>query len=59
MAGNYGYNTIVISDATATFEKIGITGETYTSELVHHTALASLKDEFAAVMSSEELFALL
>ena len=59
MAGNYGYNTFLISDATATFDKVGINGETYDSELMHYSALASLKDEFATIISSEELFELL
>ena len=59
MAGNYGVNTILISDATATFDKIGINGEKYSSELLHLSALASLKDEFANVMSAKELFELL
>lgn len=56
MAGNYGYETFVISDATATFNKTGMNGEVYLSELIHDTALASLKDEFATVMSSAALF---
>jgi nicotinamidase-related amidase len=56
MAGNYGYDTYVISDATATFDRIGINGEKYDSELVHLTALASLKDEFATILNTEELF---
>ena len=56
MAGNYGYDTYVISDATATFDRIGINGENYDSELVHLTALASLKDEFATILNTEELF---
>ena len=59
MAGNFGYETFLISDATATFDKVGINGETYASEIIHYTALASLKDEFAAIISSEELFELL
>ena len=59
MAGNYGFNTILISDATATFDKIGINGEKYSSELLHLSALASLKDEFANVMSAKKLFELL
>ena len=59
MAGNYGFNTFLISDATATFDKIGINGEKYNSELMHFSALASLKDEFANVISSNELFKLL
>ena len=59
MAGNFGYNTFLISDATATFDKVGINGETYDAELIHNSALASLKDEFATIISSDELFKLL
>lgn len=54
MAGNYGFNTVVISDATATFDKIGIEGEKYPAEIIHKTALASLKDEFATILKTEE-----
>ena len=56
MAGNYGYNTYLISNATATFNKVGQNGEIFDSELIHNTALASLKDEFAKILSSKELF---
>ena len=56
MAANYGYDTFLISDATATFNKVGINEETYDSELMHQTALASLKDEFAIIISSKEFF---
>jgi len=59
MAANYGYNTLVVSDATATFNKIGLMNKVYDSELIHQTALASLKDEFATIMSSDELFEML
>ena len=55
MTGNYGYNAFLISDATTTFDKVGINGETYDSELMHYSALASLKDEPATIISSEEL----
>ncbi len=55
MAGNYGYETYVISDATATFNRTGINGEKYDSELIHLTALANLNDEFATVWSSDKL----
>lgn len=57
MAGNLGYNTILISDATATFDKVGVNGETYGSDIIHATALASLKDEFATILTAAELFA--
>jgi len=59
MAGNYGYETILISDATATFDSLGIHGEKYSSEIIHLTTLASLKDEFAEIMNTEQLIALI
>ena len=55
MAGNFGYKTIVISDATATFDRIGINGEKYSSEIIHLTTLANLKDEFAEIINTEQL----
>lgn len=42
MAGNYGYVTYLISDACATFDRIGINGEKYDSELIHLKTLANL-----------------
>ena len=59
MAANYGYNVLLVSDATATFNKIGLMNKVYDSELIHQTALASLKDEFATIISSDELFEML
>jgi nicotinamidase-related amidase len=55
MAGNFGYDTYLISDATATFDRIGINGEKYDSELIHLTTLANLKEEFATIWDSEKL----
>lgn len=55
MAGNYGFCTFLVSDATATFNKKGINGENYPAELMHATALASLKDEFATIVTTEFL----
>lgn len=55
MAGNYGYETIVIADATATFDRTGFLGEKYSAEIIHLTSLANLKDEFAEVMNTEQL----
>ncbi|WP_207424135.1 cysteine hydrolase family protein [Desertivirga brevis] len=53
MAGNYGYETYLVSDATATFNKKGLGGQNFSAELIHETALASLKDEFATVISTD------
>lgn len=55
MAGNFGYETYLISDATATFDRIGINGEKYDSETIHLTSLASLNEEFATILDSEKL----
>lgn len=55
MAANYGYETFVVSDATATFDKIGADGKKYSAEIIHETALASLHNEFATVIKTEEL----
>lgn len=55
MAANYGYETILIADATATFDRIGINGEQYDAETIHQISLASLNDEFATVVDTEEL----
>ncbi len=59
MAGNYGYKTYLISDATATFSKRGINNELYSAETIHLTALAQLKDEFATILSTEAILDLL
>lgn len=53
MAGNLGYDTYLVSDATATFNKKGIDGQKYSAELIHQTALASLNEEFATVVTTE------
>ena len=53
MAGNFGYNVYLVSDATATFNKKGLNGEEFSAELIHQTALASLNEEFAQVVTSE------
>ncbi|WP_271766092.1 cysteine hydrolase family protein [Aquimarina algiphila] len=56
MAGNFGFNTYLIEDAVATFNKVGVNGEHYGAQLIHDTAIASLKDEFATVLSTASLF---
>ncbi len=52
MAGNLGYETYLVADATATFNKKGVDGQHYTAELIHETALASLHEEFATIVTS-------
>ena len=53
MAGNLGYKTFLVSDATATFNKKGPDGTNYPADLIHETALASLHEEFATVVTTD------
>ncbi|MBS9462499.1 cysteine hydrolase [Flagellimonas sp. 389] len=55
MASNLGFNTTLISDATASFNKIGIDGESISAKTVHQIALANLKDEFATIKDTTTL----
>jgi len=52
MAGNFGYDTFLVSDATATFNKKGLDGQNYPAELIHEISLASLNGEFATVVTT-------
>ena len=59
MAGNLGYNTFVVSDATATFGRRGPDGQYYSADTIHSTALASLHGEFATVLDSNSVIQML
>lgn len=52
MAGNLGFETLVVSDATATFDKRGLDGRHWTAEEVHGLSLANLQGEYATVVST-------
>jgi len=53
MAGNLGFETWVLEDAMATFDRRGLDGETIPADVMHRTALASLHGEFAEVLDTE------
>jgi len=55
MAGNLGFEAYLVSDATATFERTGPDGKKYSAELMHDTALASLNEEFAHVVTTADV----
>ncbi|MDR2918568.1 MAG: isochorismatase family protein [Tannerella sp.] len=55
MANNFGYDTFVVSDATATFNNKGLDGQNYSAELMHGTSLASLNEEFATIVATDDL----
>lgn len=58
MAGNLGFETYVISDATATFDRKGPEGRHFDAEEVHAVSLASLNEEFATVVDTARLLGL-
>jgi nicotinamidase-related amidase len=55
MAGNLGFDTFVVSDATATFDRAALDGRLCMAEDVHGAALSDLKGEFAEVVDTEEV----
>ena len=59
MSGNLGFQTYLISDSTACYNTKGINGEMIDCEIIYQSALASINDEFATVIKSEELISLI
>jgi nicotinamidase-related amidase len=57
MAGNLGFATYVVSDATATFGRYDYDGRWRTSAEVHAMSLANLNGEYATVICAAELLA--
>jgi nicotinamidase-related amidase len=57
MAGNLGFEVVVVEDATATFERTGPDGTHHSADEMHRVALASLHDEFAQVQSARDVLA--
>lgn len=55
MAGNLGFETTVVSDATATFDLQGLDGRLFKAETVHAISLASLQGEFATIKTTAEI----
>jgi nicotinamidase-related amidase len=52
MAGNLGFQTILVEDACATHERTGPDGAWFSAEQMHATAVASLNGEFATVTTT-------
>ena len=59
MAGNLGFTTFVLSDATATFERASLGGRVRSADDVHHAALCDLQDEFAEIVDTDAVIAAL
>lgn len=58
-AADLGFEVTLVADATATYAKTGLDGTLFEAELVHQVAMASLKEEFAAVVDTEKLLSIL
>jgi nicotinamidase-related amidase len=52
-AGNLGFRTYVVSDATFAFEKVDVRGVRWPADDVHAMSLANLHGEYATVVTSE------
>jgi len=57
MAGNLGFSTVVVGDATAAFDRKGFDGAVVPAEEIYRGALASLHGEFAEVATTEQVLA--
>jgi len=55
MSGNLGFNTYLISDATAAFGLKDQNDRYYDAETIHNISLATLHDEFATILTTEQL----
>jgi nicotinamidase-related amidase len=55
MAGNLGFKTYVVSDATATYDRPALDGTMRSAAAVHSAALSDLHQEFATVVDTEEI----
>jgi nicotinamidase-related amidase len=58
MAKNLGFTPIIVSDATATFDRVSFDGKLYRAEEIHQLALVSLSDEFATVLDTNGIIRL-
>lgn len=59
MAGNLGFDTYVVADATAAFARANLDGRYRPAEEVHYAALSDLQDEFAQVIDTGAVLAAL
>lgn len=56
-ASDLGFNAVVVSDGTATHDRIGPDGQHHSADQMHQVALASLSGEFASIRQTRDLLA--
>jgi len=54
MAGNLGFDTYFVSDATATFDRVGPDGVRHAAEDIQAMTLSNLNGEFATIITTDE-----
>jgi len=59
MAANLGFETMVVADATAAFDRAALDGRIRPAAEVHEAALSDLQGEFARIVHSASLIAAL
>ena len=55
MAGNLGFDVVLVSDSTATFDRKDIDGNMIPAEEMHRINLASLNNEFCTIKDTKDL----
>jgi nicotinamidase-related amidase len=57
MAGNLGFDTHLVRDATWTFDRVGPDGDAHSAEDIHAMTLSNLNSEFARIVTTAEVIA--
>lgn len=57
MAGNLGFDTRLVRDATWTFDRIGPDGDKHSAEAIHAMTLSNLNGEFARIVTTADVIA--
>ncbi len=55
MAGNLGFDTYLVSDATATFDRVGPDGVLHKAEDIQAMTLSNLNGEFATIVTTDDM----
>jgi nicotinamidase-related amidase len=55
MASDLGFRTTVVADATACHDRVGFDSNYYPAETIHAVSLVGLQDEFATIVTTDDL----
>jgi nicotinamidase-related amidase len=55
MAANLGFTAVLPADALATFDRTGFDGKHWSAEDIHGSSLASLRGEFATIVTTADI----